>query len=261
MTRLLRGGLLFARRQYGTNEFDGHANATNTAKRTTMRDFFYKPDGAWAADFIPFYANGRFRLFYLLDWRNHAEHGEGTPWYQISTTDFVRFEEHGEMLPRGSREEQDLYVFTGSAIEAEGRTHIFYTGHNPHFRRVGKPEQGVMHAVSDDLLQWIKLPEETFFAPSDGYEPHDWRDPYVWFNEDAGEYWMLPRLDGRRDPRVDADARLSAPRKTFGRGKSASRSGTRVSTTRMNVPTCSVSATGGISSTRPSRNGASRTTV
>jgi beta-fructofuranosidase len=191
MTDSVFDRLLFARRQYGTNGFDGHANDTNTAKRTTMPDFFYKPDSAWAADFIPFYTNGRFRLFYLLDWRKPTEHGEGTPWYQISTTDFVRFDEHGEMLPRGSREEQDLYVFTGSVIEGEGRYHIFYTGHNPHFRRVGKPEQGVMHAVSDDLYHWTKLPNETFFAPSVGYEPHDWRDPYVWHNEDAGEYWML----------------------------------------------------------------------
>src|ERR1051326_4692312 len=107
-----------------------------------MTNFFYKPENAWAADFIPFYKDGRFRLFYLLDWRDPANHGEGTPWYQISATDFCHFTEHGEMLPRGTREEQDLYVFTGSVIEAEGRFHIFYTGHNPHFRAQGRPEQG-----------------------------------------------------------------------------------------------------------------------
>jgi beta-fructofuranosidase len=156
-----------------------------------MRDFFYKPEGAWAADFIPFYRDGRFRLFYLLDWRNVEERGEGTPWYQISTEDFVHFTEHGQMLARGSREEQDLYVFTGSLIEAHGSYHIFYTGHNPHFRNEGRPEQAVMHAVSRDLLQWEKLPADTFYAPTETYEPHDWRDPFVFWNQDAGEYWML----------------------------------------------------------------------
>ena len=85
-----------------------------------MAALFYKPENAWAADFIPFYQEGRFRLFYLHDWRSPAEHGEGTPWYQISTDDFVRFTEHGEMLPRGSRDEQDLYVFTGSADQCRG---------------------------------------------------------------------------------------------------------------------------------------------
>ena len=36
-----------------------------------------------------------------------------------------------------------------------------------------------MHAVSDDLLQWQKMPEDTFYAPPDLYESNDWRDPYV----------------------------------------------------------------------------------
>jgi beta-fructofuranosidase len=164
---------------------------------------FYQPASAWAADFIPFYRDGVFHLFYLQDWRDSAGHGEGTPWYQISTRDFLHFTEHGEMLARGTRAEQDLYVFTGSVLEAQpakaaglrcdscGRYHIFYTGHNPHFRQAGRPEQGVMHAVSDDLLTWRKLPEHTFFAPAAGYEPHDWRDPFVFWNEASGEYWML----------------------------------------------------------------------
>jgi beta-fructofuranosidase len=170
------------------------AQATNHETRPATvpaPEFFYRPHGAWAGDFIPFYKDGKFRLFYLLDWRDKHLHGEGTPWYQISTRDFVHFEEHGEMLGRGSEAEQDLYVFTGSVIEAQGRFHIFYTGHNPYFRKRGRPEQGIMHAVSDDLLSWTKIPEETFFAPPDRYEPHDWRDPFVFWNAEAGEYWML----------------------------------------------------------------------
>ena len=189
-----------------------------------MAEIFYKPTGAWAADFIPFYKDGRFRLFYLQDWRNIPEHGEGTPWHQISTDDLVHFEEHGEMLARGTKDEQDLYVFTGSVVEELGQSHgdskqshadskqshrrlaskqyhIFYTGHNPYFRAQGKPEQGVMHAVSDDLLTWRKIPEDTFYAPQDddpipqaigvkaiAYEMHDWRDPFVFWNPDAEEY-------------------------------------------------------------------------
>ncbi|MGQ9682417.1 MAG: glycoside hydrolase family 32 protein, partial [Anaerolineae bacterium] len=156
-----------------------------------MRDFFYRPEGAWAADFIPFYDEGAYRLFYLLDWRDRAGHGEGTPWYQVSTGDFVRFTEHGEMLARGAADEQDLYVFTGSVFKSEGLYHIFYTGHNPHLKSVGRPEQGVMHAVSRDLLHWQKRPEHTFYAPTEVYEPHDWRDPFVFWNEEAKEYWML----------------------------------------------------------------------
>ncbi len=156
-----------------------------------MRDFFYKPREGWAADFIPFYENGAFRLFYLRDWRDKEKHGEGTPWYRIDTTDFVHFTEHGEMLSRGTVAEQDLYAFTGGVVAAGGRYHLFYTGHNPHLRAQNKPEQAVMHAVSDDLTHWRKIPEDTFFAPKEGYEPHDWRDPFVFWNHEAGEWWML----------------------------------------------------------------------
>jgi beta-fructofuranosidase len=156
-----------------------------------MRDFFYRPEGAWAGDFIPFYKNGRFHLFYLLAWRDTAGHGEGMSWYQTSTNDFVHFTDHGEMLHRGTVEEQDLFVYTGSVVEGEGRYHIFYTGHNPHLRKQGEPEQGVMHAVSGDLMKWEKVPGELIFAPPGRFEPHDWRDAFVFWNADAHEYWML----------------------------------------------------------------------
>jgi beta-fructofuranosidase len=95
------------------------------------------------------------------------------------------------MLPRGTPNDQDLSVATGSVVEHEGRYHIFYTGYNSPLRKEGKPEQGVMHAVSDDLLAWKKIPEHTFYAPEDRYEKNDWRDPFVFWNKDAREYWML----------------------------------------------------------------------
>lgn len=155
------------------------------------REFFYRPADAWAGDFIPLFSDGKFQLFFLLDWRDREKHGEGTPWYRLSTTDLVHFEEHGQVLPRGTKQEQDLYVFTGSAIHAQGQYHIFYTGHNPYFVDQGKPEQGVMHAVSPDLQHWTKLPGDTFFAPAGRYEPNDWRDAFVFFNDETKEYHML----------------------------------------------------------------------
>jgi beta-fructofuranosidase len=159
--------------------------------QAASQDFFYKPGDAWAADFIPLYADGEFQLFFLLDWRDEKNHGEGTPWYRVSTRDFVQFTEHGEMLPRGSKEQQDLFVFTGSAIQAKDQFHIFYTGHNPHLQQQGRPLEGVMHAVSNDLQRWEKLPLPPFFSPGGMYEPDDWRDPFVFWNAESREYHML----------------------------------------------------------------------
>lgn len=154
-------------------------------------DFFYKPQNAVAGDFIPLYAEGKYQLFYLQDWRDAEKFGEGTPWYRLSTNDFVHFEEHGEVIPRGTKEEQDLFIFTGSAIHAQGKYHIFYTGHNHHLAGQGKPMQAVMHATSNDLQHWTKIPADTFFAPTDKYEKNDWRDPFVFFNEETKSYNML----------------------------------------------------------------------
>lgn len=164
---------------------------TQATKEKAERDFFYRPLDAVAADFIPLYADGEFQLFFLLDWRDRDKHGEGTPWYRISTKDFVHFTEHGEVLPRGTANDQDLYVFTGSAIHANGQYHIFYTGHNPYFADKGRPQQAVMHAVSDDMQTWTKIPGHTFYAPEDTYEKNDWRDPFVFWNNATGEYYML----------------------------------------------------------------------
>lgn len=156
-----------------------------------MNRIFYKPEGAWAGDFIPFYQDGKFHLFYLHHWRKNENFGEGIPWYRVSTEDFINFTEHGQVLCRGSKEEQDLYVFTGSVIESKGLYHIFYTGHNPYFCRKDKPAQAIMHAVSKDLIEWNKVAGDTFFAPTDKYEPHDWRDPFVFWNEEMKEFRML----------------------------------------------------------------------
>jgi beta-fructofuranosidase len=163
----------------------------DTSEGLDRIEFFYRADRSWCGDFIPFCKDDVFHLFYLRDWRDKAAHGEGTPWCQVTTKDFVHFVDRGEMLPRGTELDQDLYVYTGSVIQGEGKYHIFYTGHNPYFPAKGKQQEGVMHAISDDLLHWAKVPEDTFYAPTDKFEPDDWRDPFVFWNEDAGEYWML----------------------------------------------------------------------
>lgn len=78
-----------------------------------MTNLFYKPNGAWVGDLIPFYKDGSFRLFYLHDWReNKSIHGEGTSWFELRTSDFVHYEEMGEMLKHGSVSEQDLNCYT-----------------------------------------------------------------------------------------------------------------------------------------------------
>ena len=152
--------------------------------------YYRAPEKAVCADVIPFYENGEFKLFYLRDYRDISVHGEGCPWCLLTSSDLVHFHDHGPVLLRGGKEEQDLYVFTGCCIRAGEEYMIFYTGHNPHLREKGLPEQKILRATSRDLLHWKKDRDFVFAAP-DWLEMHDFRDPFVFYDEERKEYCML----------------------------------------------------------------------
>ena len=121
---------------------------------------YYRADGkAVCADVIPFYENGMFYLFYLRDYRDPESHGEGCPWCLLTSDDLVHYHDHGEVLVRGGKDDQDLYVFTGSCIKANGSYYIFYTGHNPYKRAAGLPEQKILLARSEAPPHWDKAPD------------------------------------------------------------------------------------------------------
>jgi len=172
---------------------------------------FYRPQDGWAGDFIPFFGAGRFHLFYLKAYRDEAGHGPGTPWFHITSPDLTGWTDRGEAIPRGTPDEQDLFVFTGSVMEKDGEFHIFYTGHNPGMKG---PKEAICHATSGDLVRWRKDPENPIlFADRRWYEPDDWRDPFIFWNEEAGEYWMLiaARLNEGPAPRRGCIALAASP--------------------------------------------------
>ncbi|MFJ5840240.1 GH32 C-terminal domain-containing protein [Streptomyces shenzhenensis] len=152
----------------------------------------FRPPGGWVGDVIPYFWDGRYWLFYLHETRSGA-YDAGTSWHLACTRDFVDFDYRGEVLPHGGPQEQDLHAYTGCVIEHQGTHHLFYTGYNPAVRDPATevPLQAVMHAVSDDLLTWKKLPQDTFHAPADRYEPGDWRDPFVFRVPGASDFTML----------------------------------------------------------------------
>ena len=155
---------------------------------------FFRPENSVAADFIPFAKDGRFHLFYLRDWRGF-EGRRGIPWHQVVTADFVNFEDWGEALACGDETARDHAVFTGSVIEAEGGYHIFYTGHNDRLL----PKEVILHATSTDLRTWAKDLRFQMAAPA-SLDPNDWRDPFVYRDEQSGRYAMLLAARGFEGP-------------------------------------------------------------
>lgn len=158
-----------------------------------MSHMFYKPDNAWVGDVIPYYANGKYYLYYLHDERKKPdEYAEDTTWYLITTDNFSDFQEHGLSIPLGGDDQPNRNAYTGSVIEDKDKVYrAFYTAYNEKFCINGKAVQTVMQATSKDLINWETV--EGCILSSDGviYEEFDWRDPFVFWNDEEGCYWML----------------------------------------------------------------------
>ena len=92
------------------------------------RNIFYTPEnqypgmphGVMCGDFMPFYHDGVFYLFYLYKYCVYA----------VETRDFVSFGDPYPVLTNGSPEEQDWHIGTGSVFEGEGIFWFYYTGFN-----------------------------------------------------------------------------------------------------------------------------------
>ena len=151
-----------------------------------MYQLYYQPEGIWVGDIMPYGKEGQFYVYHQRDTRNQGPFGEPFGWALATTKDFVDYKDYGESLKRGTDEEADQFIYAGSVFETEAGFHAFYTGHNPK----KMPKEAIMHATSMDMKEWTKISEDTFFA-DEQYSGDDFRDPYVIYNEDYNEYWML----------------------------------------------------------------------
>jgi len=140
-----------------------------------MKEFFYRPDRAWVGDVIPYYKDGEFKLFYLHGWRENDKEGLDHGWFLLGTNDFCDYREYGAIGIEGG---------TGHVLKVDDTYHLFYC-------IFPEGKQLVCHAVSTDFKTWTPIPEDTFGPDDRIYERSDWRDPFVFWNEDEGQYWML----------------------------------------------------------------------
>jgi beta-fructofuranosidase len=140
-----------------------------------MTRVFYTPQNAAVGDVIPFFADDEFKIFYLQLSRQPENPEPMPPWYLLGSRDFHQYKDYGPCGISGG---------TGTVLEANGIYHMFYCV-------FPEGQQVIAHATSSDLLAWEKHPEDDFLADPVFYTPTDWRDPFVFWNEEASEFWML----------------------------------------------------------------------
>ena len=165
----------------------------------------YRNGTATVGDLIPYYYNGDYHVLYL----------EGDEWAHIVSTDLLNWRVLPMALLKGTSPTDPDHqgCWTGSVVEKDGVFHMFYTGKNSN-DPLG--EQKVMVAESRDRINWTKKPERTFYA--DGthywnktingsiddkqrYHHQSFRDPHVFWNHEAKEWWMTlhaVKADGSR---------------------------------------------------------------
>ena len=171
-----------------------------------MGRLFYKPENAWVGDLIPYYENGTYYGFYLHDPRiRDKEYAEDTTWHLIETKDFVNLDYKGESIARGGIHDANKNAYTGSVIKCEkdGLYHVFYTAYNEDFKLRGKTIQSVMQATGKNLENLETVKDFLFVSDGKQYEEFDWRDPFVFWNDEDQCYYMLlaSRVTNRGDLR------------------------------------------------------------
>ena len=79
-------------------------------------------------------------------------------------------------------------MLDGISNLCRGEISYFYTGYHID----SEFPQTICHAVSDDCVTFEKDLNNPIIVPDIRYyENIDWRDPYIFYNEEEMEYWML----------------------------------------------------------------------
>src|SRR5690606_28741471 len=101
----------------------------------------------------------------------------------------------GEAIPCGETYEQDIAIGTGSVLKKDHLYYGFYTGHKWN-HSAGEPKEAVMLATSNNLTDWDKVGSFKMFADP-GYDPNEFRDPFIIYDEARSLYLMLvsPRFN------------------------------------------------------------------
>ncbi len=141
-----------------------------------------EPD-AFAGDAMPFYHDGTFHLFYLIDHGHHSSLGGlgGHQWAHATTTDLIHWEHHP--LALAITEPWEGSICTGSAFHHAGTTYAFYATRRPDWTQ----HLGV--ATSRDAATFTKHPP--LASPGPRFSPIDYRDPFVFQDPDTGTFHML----------------------------------------------------------------------
>ncbi|UDI77361.1 sucrose-6-phosphate hydrolase [Staphylococcus taiwanensis] len=158
---------------------------TNTRYRL---GYHIMPKSGWINDPNGFtHYDGYYHIFY----QHYPYAPEWGPmhWGHARSKDLVHWETLPIALTPGDVEDKDG-CFSGTAIEKDGRLHLFYTGH--HYYEDNNPDhfwQNQNLAYSDDGVHFKKYANNAVIPQAPEDNTHHFRDPKVWQYGD--DYYMI----------------------------------------------------------------------
>ena len=150
-----------------------------------MQFFKPEPENHFVGDCMPFFHSGIFHLFYLLDEGHHSALSGlgGHQWAHASSTDLVHWTHHP--LAIAITEDWEGSICTGSAFFHGGTTYGFYA------TRRRDRTQHLSLATGTDGIHFTKIQPNPLASPPHGYNPYHYRDPFVFQNNQTGQFHML----------------------------------------------------------------------
>ena len=147
--------------------------------------YFTLQDNQYVADCMPFFHDGVFRLFYLVDQGHHTDLKGlgGHQWAQASSRDLVHWERH-DGLSIAITHEREGSICTGSVFFHDGTYYAFYA------TRMSDRGEHLSVATSRDGVHFEKTEPNPFASPPAGYHPFHYRDPHV-FQDADGLFHLL----------------------------------------------------------------------
>jgi beta-fructofuranosidase len=145
---------------------------------------YFKPKGnLFVGDCIPFYHDGKYYLYWLLDSAHHKALGGlgGHQWALSISTDLKTWKQYPVVL--GIDEAWEKSICTGSVAYYAGKFYAFYATRL--IDSAGKVNEQLSYAISDDGIHFVKQKPNPFYTSAPGYSHRNFRDPKVIIDPDG----------------------------------------------------------------------------
>ena len=165
--------LLIGNAGYSQSGFSVKYNPS-VQQKTDMQ--YFKPSGdLFVGDCIPFFHEGTYFLYWLLDSAHHAAlNGLGGHQWTLSTTkDLKNWIHHPIIL--GIDEAWEKSICTGSVAYANKKFYAFYATRL--INSDGNVNEQLSYAISNDGIHFTKQKPNPFYTSAPGYSKRDFRDP------------------------------------------------------------------------------------